>query len=131
MLSVVAVFAASFAVGNCLSAAHLTLPQDPVVGSEVKMACTFELASDEQVYSIKWFKDEQLFVTATPADQPPLKVLDLPGINVDRKLTAYNKLVLKRVELETSGNYRCLVSLDGPSFATARSTKYLKVVRKE
>lgn len=99
------------------------------VGDPVKMACTFELNPDEVVYSIKWFKDEQLFLTVTPGEQPPIKVVDLPAIIVDRKNTAYNKLVLSRAELETSGTYRCLVSLDGPSFATARSTKVLKVTK--
>lgn len=47
------------------------------------MACTFELDEGEVVYSIKWFKDEQLFLTVTPGDQPPLKVVELPGIFVD------------------------------------------------
>ncbi|XP_022663712.1 uncharacterized protein LOC111261025 [Varroa jacobsoni] len=122
---------ASLAVAGAhgLSAAHLVLPSLARLGNEVKMACTFELDEGEVVYSIKWFKDEQLFLTVTPGDQPPLKVVELPGIFVDRKGTAYNKLVLGRVEFETAGTYRCLVSLDGPSFATARSTKVLKVVK--
>ncbi|OQR66994.1 hypothetical protein BIW11_13796 [Tropilaelaps mercedesae] len=122
---------AFLAVGGAygLSAAHLVLPSSVRVGNEVKMACTFELDGNEVVYSVKWFKDEQLFLTVTPADQPPLKVIELPGIHVDRKSTAYNKLVLTRAELETSGTYRCLVNLDGPSFASARSTKVLKVVK--
>lgn len=59
------------------------LPSSVRVGSEVKMACTFELDEMEVVYSIKWFKDEQLFLTVTPRDQPPLKTVSLAGIYVD------------------------------------------------
>lgn len=60
----------------------LDVPSPTILGESVELTCSYEL-DNEQLYSVKWYKNDVEFYRYVPNDWPPGQFLPLPGIRVD------------------------------------------------
>lgn len=104
----------------------LDVPSPTILGESVELTCSYEL-DDEQLYSVKWYKNDVEFYRYVPNDWPPGQFLPLPGIRVDLSKSNKNSVYLRHVDLHSGGMYRCEISAEAPSFDTAEAEKEMKV----
>jgi len=104
----------------------LTVPPHARTGETVTLTCSFEIEGD-RLYSVKWYKDYTEFFRYEPSDVPPMQTFELPGVNVDPDRSGVHQVVLERVSPQTSGNYKCEISTEAPSFRTAAVRRELLV----
>ncbi|GFS97621.1 uncharacterized protein NPIL_546102 [Nephila pilipes] len=107
----------------------LDVPSPTILGESVELTCSYEL-DNEQLYSVKWYKNDVEFYRYVPNDWPPGQFLPLPGIRVDLSKSNKNSVYLRHVDLNSSGMYRCEISAEAPSFDTAEAEKEMKVFDK-
>ncbi|XP_055386210.1 uncharacterized protein LOC129615151 [Condylostylus longicornis] len=96
---------------------EVQIPKHVVKGAEAKLECHYDL-DEEALYSVKWYKDGNEFYRYVPRDMPPAQIFLLPGVTVDIHNSSDVVVVLKHVNLSTTGKYRCEVSAEAPSFQT-------------
>jgi len=77
---------------------------------------------------VKWYRNGQEFYRHIPTDKPSTVVFRKPGLIVDEYKSTETHLVLRNVDLTTSGRFRCEVSGEAPLFQTATFTNILIVV---
>uniref|UniRef100_A0A2L2YLG2 Ig-like domain-containing protein n=1 Tax=Parasteatoda tepidariorum TaxID=114398 RepID=A0A2L2YLG2_PARTP len=104
----------------------LDVPSPTILGESVELTCSYEL-DDEQLYSVKWYKNDVEFYRYVPNDWPPGQFLPLPGIRVDLSKSGKTSVYLRHVDLYSGGLYRCEISAEAPSFDTAEAEKEMKV----
>ncbi|KAG8184892.1 hypothetical protein JTE90_015707 [Oedothorax gibbosus] len=104
----------------------LDVPSPTILGESVELTCSYEL-DNEQLYSVKWYKNDVEFYRYVPNDWPPGQFLPLPGIRVDLSKSGRNSVYLRHVDLNSGGMYRCEISAEAPSFDTAEAEKEMKV----
>ncbi|CAH0674151.1 unnamed protein product [Spodoptera exigua] len=75
-------------------------------GKNVTMSCLFP-PHEYGVYSVKWYKGTQEFYRYSPLDTPPIRLLPVSGIKVDRLRSNETHVFLIRVAANLSGNYTC------------------------
>ncbi|XP_076321954.1 uncharacterized protein LOC143231289 [Tachypleus tridentatus] len=95
-------------------------------GDPVWLNCTFNLESDE-LYSLKWYKNNVEFYRYLPSDDPPAQKYDLSGVYVDLYKSSLGHVYLTKTDLNTEGTYRCEASAEAPSFQTERAERELRV----
>lgn len=105
---------------------RLDVPSAAIRGEPVWLNCTFDLESDE-LYSVKWYKNNVEFYRFLPTDKPPGQKYDLMGVYVDLGKSDTGHVHLYRTDLNTEGTYRCEVSAEAPSFQTVRDEKELRI----
>ena len=75
-----------FGLGLCMSLRILNLNVPSAVrnGSAIYLFCDYELAENEEVYSVKWYKDNVEFYRYLPSNEPyQAKFYRLKGIHLD------------------------------------------------
>ncbi|XP_015782627.1 uncharacterized protein LOC107360472 [Tetranychus urticae] len=87
-------------------------------GSDVELLCKYDLQEDEVLYTIKWYKEETEFYRYEPREWRQVSYFKVPGINIDKERSNYTRIILLKVNNETSGNFVCEVSVD-ITFTTA------------
>ncbi|XP_069957593.1 uncharacterized protein [Cherax quadricarinatus] len=95
-------------------------------GDDVEMSCKWD--SPHKLYSVKWYLNDREFFGYKPDDDPVIQVHSLPGVNVDKELSTGELVVLKSVQLSSSGNYKCEVITEGPNFHTADKMAPMTVI---
>ncbi|XP_014203715.1 uncharacterized protein LOC106636004 [Copidosoma floridanum] len=106
---------------------NLKIPTHVVQNQTVRMECEFDL-DGEPLYSVKWYKDGNEFYRYVPNERPDIHVFSLPGVNVDKHSSSERSVVIHRVNLDSSGRYRCEVSGEAPAFNTISDHSDLVVV---
>ncbi|XKL63249.1 hypothetical protein PGB90_005613 [Kerria lacca] len=96
-------------------------------GQIVTMKCLYDLEG-ESLYMVKWYKGRQEFYRYVPKELPNTRIFPLPGVNVDVSLSGPNEVVLRDVQKNLTGKYRCEVSADAPSFHTQVVSSHMHVV---
>ncbi|XP_064091914.1 cell adhesion molecule 3-like [Macrobrachium nipponense] len=117
-------------VSACSGALRLkesVIPPYKLRGETVELRCDFE-KENSSIYSVKWFKDDEEFYRYVPRDNPQYNIFPRNGVKVDQESLQPNRVVLKEVDFNTSGQYRCEVSAEGPEFNTVIGTGSLLVV---
>ncbi|PSN45910.1 hypothetical protein C0J52_24208 [Blattella germanica] len=94
---------------------------------DARLECHFDLEG-EALYSVKWYKDGNEFFRYVPRDHPPIQLFFLPGVSVDIHNSTESQVVLKSVNLSSTGRYRCEVSAEAPSFQTVSDHGDMTVV---
>ncbi|XP_074604745.1 cell adhesion molecule 2-like [Brevipalpus obovatus] len=102
------------------------LPSPVIKGESVELSCIYELETDS-LYSIKWYKNNVEFYRYIPRDWPKGQFLPHKGIHVDLSRSDHDSVYLRDVDLNSTGVYRCEVSAEAPSFATAEMEKEMVV----
>lgn len=96
---------------------EVRIPNHTVRNSTARLECHYDM-DGEELYSVKWYKDGHEFYRYIQRNMPPALVFELPGITVDIHNSTDNIVVLKSVNLSSTGRYRCEVSAEAPSFET-------------
>ncbi|XP_067213651.1 uncharacterized protein [Linepithema humile] len=116
---------------NCLSGVHglsnvsIDIPLAVATGTTVNMSCRYDLQSD-MLYTVKWYKGSEFF-RYVPKEMPPIAVFGDLGAKVETNQSDANRVVLKDVQPNHTGKYRCEVSGDSPSFNTVMVAGYMHV----
>ncbi|XP_076322321.1 uncharacterized protein LOC143231654 [Tachypleus tridentatus] len=116
-------------LGQVVSALRLQKMEVPTAvssGDPVRLNCTYNLES-EQLYSVKWYKNNVEFYRYLPNDNPPAQKYNLLGVYVDLNKSRFGQVYLSRSDLNTEGTYRCEVSAEAPTFQTERAERELRV----
>eukprot|EP00093_Oithona_nana_P005919 05919.XXX_136321_142922_1 [CDS] Oithona nana genome sequencing. len=125
---------------RCCESIHLEavlVPQYRYRGSNASLLCKYELQANEELFSLKWYKEDTEFYRHTPPDplsQPPpmtgygnppsfnlnyptnpissglVQTWPVPGIKIDEENSRPQHVILKRVTFKSSGTYRCEVT---------------------
>uniref|UniRef100_A0A1B6KMV3 Ig-like domain-containing protein n=1 Tax=Graphocephala atropunctata TaxID=36148 RepID=A0A1B6KMV3_9HEMI len=106
---------------------ELVGPRYPDRGENVKLTCNFD-TDDANLYSVKWYKDENEFFRYMPDNRPQIQVFPLTGVMLDESLSGMNHVMLRDVAFPSSGSYRCEVSMEAPSFETVFSNHNMTVL---
>jgi len=104
-----------------------SIPSHGIKGTDISLECSYDLQGDS-LYSVKWYRNGQEFYRHIPTDRPQTVVFRQPGLIVDEYRSTETKIVLRNVDLTTSGKFRCEVSGEAPLFQTATTTNVLLVV---
>ena len=123
----------------------ITGPASVNAGETVALTCRYDLGR-EAIYSIKWYKDDKEIYRYVPADSSEFKYFNIPGVDVDvsegelsRQMglqrttfqnthTRPNQLVIKVTGPLGSGEYRCEITVETPTFVTLDKVVNLTVV---
>jgi len=114
-------------VTNAISLTEKLIPSHAIKGEDVVLECLYDLQGDS-LYSVKWYRNGQEFYRHIPTDRPQTVVFRQPGLIVDEYKSTETRIVLRNVDLTTSGKFRCEVSGEAPLFQTATFTNVLIVV---
>nr|XP_027220810.1 uncharacterized protein LOC113813072 [Penaeus vannamei] len=116
-LSVTAILLCTLGLSCSLRIEDVSIPEYKVRGSSARLTCTYSLG-DFTLYSLKWYKGDKQFYQYIPGNKKTKNTFVVPGVNVDVDMSSAVTVVLKDVELETSGKYKCEVITEGPLFHT-------------
>ncbi|XP_042209559.1 uncharacterized protein LOC121857541 [Homarus americanus] len=108
---------------------NLHVPPYARLGDSVVLECYYK--TPWNLYSLKWYFDDREFLRYKPEEGTSLLVLPLPGVNVDTQLSTHEKIVLKDVQLSSSGKYKCEVIGEWPTFHTADKSSYMDVLGRQ
>ncbi|GAB1862305.1 Ig-like domain-containing protein [Camponotus japonicus] len=103
----------------------IDIPLAVAVGTTVNMSCRYDLQSDT-LYTVKWYKGSEFF-RYVPKEMPPIAVFGELGAKVIINQSDAHQVVLKDVQPNHTGKYRCEVSGDSPSFTTLMVYSYMHV----
>ncbi|KAF7383661.1 hypothetical protein HZH66_013011 [Vespula vulgaris] len=107
---------------------EIKMPREAEEGSTVELRCEWRLLGGAGLYSVKWYKDEHEFFRYVPDNDPKIQTFPQLGIHLDKRSNSEKSIRLANVRLETSGQYKCEVSTEGPSFASFHKTANLTVI---
>ncbi|XP_076682458.1 uncharacterized protein LOC143376228 [Andrena cerasifolii] len=108
-----------------LSNVSIDIPLAVAAGTTVNMSCRYDLQSDT-LYTVKWYKGSEFF-RYVPKEMPPIAVFGELGAKVVTNRSDAYRVVLKDVQPNHTGKYRCEVSGDSPSFNTVLVYGYMHV----
>ncbi|GAB6027828.1 hypothetical protein CHUAL_002056 [Chamberlinius hualienensis] len=111
----------------CLRLTKMEVPEHSQMNKSASLRCLFDMEGAD-LYSVKWYKDNAEFYRYLPKDNPPQQVYEVTGVNVDSALSGEKVVVLKNVNLQSAGHYRCEVSAEAPSFATVHDEGEMNVI---
>lgn len=103
----------------------IDIPLAVAAGTTVNMSCRYDLQSDT-LYTVKWYKGSEFF-RYVPKEMPPIAVFGELGAKVIKNQSDAYQVVLKDVQPNHTGKYRCEVSGDSPSFTTLMVYSYMHV----
>ncbi|XP_074025465.1 uncharacterized protein [Leptinotarsa decemlineata] len=106
---------------------RVTVPTAVRTLETVSLECEYDLEG-EPLYTVKWYKSNKEFYRYIPKELPNTQVFPFSGIDVDLARSNSNKLVLRKVQPEVTGRYKCEVSSDAPNFYTVIDSGYMYVV---
>ncbi|XP_018055539.1 PREDICTED: uncharacterized protein LOC108691986 [Atta colombica] len=109
-----------------LSNVSIDIPLAVAAGTTVNMSCKYDLQSDT-LYTVKWYKQGAEFFRYVPKEMPPIGVFGELGARVVTNRSDAHRVVLKDVQPNHTGKYRCEVSGDSPSFNTVMVSGYMHV----
>ncbi|XP_063906104.1 uncharacterized protein LOC135124812 [Zophobas morio] len=113
--------------GDALKDVSVTIPPAVKIMDTVTLQCRYDLQG-EQLYTVKWYKGQKEFFRYIPKELPSTQVFPLPGINVDLSKSSSNEVVLRNVQPEVTGRFKCEVSSDAPNFYTFIVSGYMYVI---
>ncbi|XP_022238322.1 uncharacterized protein LOC106478908 [Limulus polyphemus] len=115
-----------FEGSHSLKLVELNVPEGVARGAPVWMYCGYNLEGDE-LYSVKWYKNNVEFYRFLPSDKPPGQKYDLLGVHINLQKSNKTHVYLQKTELQSGGSYGCEVSTEAPSYHTVKAEKVLKI----
>ncbi|XP_042225325.1 uncharacterized protein LOC121868604 [Homarus americanus] len=107
------------------------VPQFAFAGGQATLSCSYDLRST-RLYSLKWYHNGTEFYRYVPTErnrpiniQPSLKFSVTELFRNEHRVT----LSLTRLTVSASGQYRCEVIAEHPSFRTEASMAFMTVLR--
>uniref|UniRef100_A0A1B6CAG6 Ig-like domain-containing protein n=1 Tax=Clastoptera arizonana TaxID=38151 RepID=A0A1B6CAG6_9HEMI len=112
---------------ECLKLIRVRIPPYKIRGDTAVLECLYELEG-ASLYAVKWYKENEEFYRFVPRVKPALISYMVDGIKVDHKESGNTTVTLRAVNMKTTGNYRCEVSAEAPSFASVQDEGRMEVV---
>jgi len=106
---------------------QIRVPCHPLVGESHSLECDYSLAG-ENLYSIKWYKDQQEFYRYLPKENPPALSFPVKGTMVNLDRSDARSVHLTNITLQSAGLYQCEVSTEAPKFKTIAEDSLMTVV---
>lgn len=105
------------------------MPKEAEVGTSIELRCEWRILGVSNLYSVKWYKDDHEFFRYVPDSVQRTQIFPRPGVNVETRSNSEQRWIrLKDLALESTGQYKCEVSTEAPSFATTYQTANLTVI---
>ncbi|KAL0121583.1 hypothetical protein PUN28_006836 [Cardiocondyla obscurior] len=105
------------------------MPNEAQVGSSIELTCDWRIYGGSKLYSVKWYKDDHEFFQYLPDGNQRTQIFPRPGVKVETRPNGEQRRIrLKDLVLQSSGQYKCEVSTEAPSFATTYQTANLTVI---
>ncbi|KAJ8721616.1 hypothetical protein PYW07_002391 [Mythimna separata] len=105
---------------------ELWVPTHGREGGKAFLSCNYVLQEDS-LYAISWYKDEQEFYHYEPTHEPNTYNFHVDGVNVDTLRSKNEVVALVNLTQQSSGNYCCEETSDGPGVLVARRCKYMNI----
>ncbi|XP_035706642.1 uncharacterized protein LOC110849143 isoform X1 [Folsomia candida] len=96
------------------------------LGEEITLRCSYDLEAGT-LYAVKWYRGVEEFYRFIPKELRPKQVFPGTGISVDYFRSDDHHVLLRNASFETSGKYKCSVSIEG-NFQTISDSKEITVV---
>ncbi|XP_055300436.1 uncharacterized protein LOC129567495 [Sitodiplosis mosellana] len=89
-----------------------------------------DISSDEEetLYAVKWYKDNEEFYRYVPKANPPQQSYRVDGVRVDHQSSNDVKVMIRRLNIKSSGVYRCEISAEAPNFSSVEGEGRMEVV---
>ncbi|XP_022238905.1 uncharacterized protein LOC106457325 isoform X2 [Limulus polyphemus] len=110
----------------CLKLTELDVPSVVKQGAPVWLYCGYDLEEDE-LYSVKWYKNHVEFYRYLPSDEPPGQKYDLLGVHINLSKSNQTHVYLEKTDVNSEGSYGCEVSTEAPSYRTVKADKDMNV----
>ncbi|XP_035213867.1 endothelial cell-selective adhesion molecule-like [Stegodyphus dumicola] len=123
----IAIIVLSLAIGKSVKVTELRVPSAAVLGESVTLVCSYELGSEE-LYVVKWYKDDLEFYRYEPKDDNQSIYFPQPGIDIDLSKSGSNVVFLRNVALDSAGTYKCQVSTDSPTYSCVQAVKEMNII---
>lgn len=107
---------------------HIHVPAYTLRGKNVSLECRYDLETEE-LYTISWYKDQEQFYRyiisrgSSKKDSYPVA-----GVKVDKDKSNDHQVVLKNTSLHTSGQYKCEIVAEKPSFQVISGEANMEVI---
>jgi len=105
----------------------IEVPKYAKVGDTLVLKCNFVIGKD-QLYSVKWYKDNMEFYRYIPKDNPQAQEFGVTGITVSLDNSDDKTVEIPNISLTTAGTYMCEVSSEAPRFKTVEASTDLTVI---
>ncbi|KAK7586231.1 hypothetical protein V9T40_004107 [Parthenolecanium corni] len=96
---------------------EIFIPKHIDLKEKAQLSCKFEITQGK-LYSVKWYKDENEFFRYMPDSSPEIHTFPVDGVHLDISRSNKTTVTLYNLSFNSSGNYRCEVSKEGPNFET-------------
>ncbi|KAG8193483.1 hypothetical protein JTE90_023734 [Oedothorax gibbosus] len=113
--------------GKSVRVTELRVPPQAVFGQSVTLVCSYDLGTEE-LYVVKWYKDDLEFYRYEPKDDNQSVYFPQPGIDIDLSKSGKHMVHLKNVALDSAGTYKCQVSTDAPTYSCVQAVKEMNVI---
>ncbi|XP_068230827.1 uncharacterized protein [Palaemon carinicauda] len=119
--------AAHLACATNITAMEVRVPRVAYVGEDVELECFFPLLDPVDLYSVRWWRDNDQFYQFIPKSPEPKHKFDVRGINVDKPSSSEFKVTLRYLTLSSSGAFTCEIISD-ENFETFRKAVNMTVI---
>ncbi|XP_030558954.1 uncharacterized protein LOC115761349 [Drosophila novamexicana] len=82
----------------------------------------------EELYAIKWYKDNEEFYRYVPKARPAKTSYRVEGVRVIEELSDASRVLLRGLTLNSTGLYRCEISAEAPNFSSVQGEGRLDIV---
>ncbi|XP_075679757.1 uncharacterized protein LOC113799130 isoform X1 [Dermatophagoides pteronyssinus] len=113
--------------GKSIHINRFEVPEAVERGHSATLYCDYQLESHEELYAIKFYKNNIEFFRYVPKELTPKQSYKLLGIYVNLKASNSTHVVLSQTNLNSDGLYICEISTEGPIFSTVRSEQLMKI----
>ncbi|XP_064552605.1 uncharacterized protein beat-Vc isoform X1 [Drosophila montana] len=104
---------------EALHLSNLSVPRIIDVAQKAKLFCSYEMGN-RTLNSVKWYKDGQEFFRYSPLTPPTTNWFPVKGVTIADGSSHCNQFIcnveLEKLNVHSSGQYRCEVSGDAPEF---------------
>ena len=83
---------------------NVDIPPHAIRGQNARLTCKYDMEGDK-LYSIKWYRNGHEFYRYIPSDNPSTTIFNGNGINVDKSQSSEEEILLRSVDLDTTGLY--------------------------
>jgi len=131
-------FLVKIEITGSLTLTSIEFPTHVMLGQSVAMKCSYTKKSDQQIDSIKWYKDGREFYRVHPGISAGyIRQFEVLGVNVDTNTTTLldqgqdrwqHCITIINTRLDTSGQYRCQITEARAPFHTEQQDRNLSVI---
>ncbi|XP_047471187.1 uncharacterized protein LOC125026651 [Penaeus chinensis] len=129
-------FVASILLVKCAAAAGdilrgVDVPLYAFAGGQATLSCSYDLRST-RLYSLKWYHNGTEFYRYVPTQRQQISIKPSPKFAVHELFRSDQRVTLSltKLSVSASGQYRCEVIAEHPSFRTEASTATMTVLSK-